>query len=59
MKEIGGCHICGKKANQSCSICGSLVCDEHMHRGVCIECRKGPNKKEKPERNISKEDLYS
>lgn len=59
MKMMGNCHICGKNASQSCSICGSLACDEHMHRGVCTECRKGKGEEKERDKDVSYTDFYS
>lgn len=39
MEMTGGCHICGRTATQSCSICGLITCDKHLKNGICSECR--------------------
>jgi len=57
MRMLGSCHICGKNASQSCSLCGSLTCDEHIQRGVCTQCRKSGD--EKKENDVSYTDYYS
>jgi len=57
MRMLGSCHICGKNASQSCSLCGSLTCDEHIQRGVCTQCRKSGD--EIKENNVSHTDYYS
>lgn len=37
------CHICGKKAERICMICGRGACNEHMDAksGMCSACRAG------------------
>ena len=37
MKRIGLCHVCGKPARNTCSLCGRPVCDDDMDRatGAC------------------------
>jgi len=53
MEMTGMCHICGKPATQSCRICGMMTCDEHLHKGVCLECRRGKMiDKEKDEKSL-------
>jgi len=59
MRMMGSCHICGKNASQSCNICGSLACDEHMKRGICTHCRKEDNKEKRLDGDVSYKDYYS
>ncbi len=36
------CMICRKNtAIASCSLCGTLVCKEHYHNGLCSDCKRG------------------
>jgi len=58
MRMMGSCHICGKNASRSCSICGSITCDEHINRGVCTQCSKDGEGK-KTDKDISYTDYYS
>ena len=41
MELVSGCHICGKVASRTCSVCGLPACDGHMDRGVCSACKRG------------------
>ena len=38
---VGLCHICGKKAQKTCKICGRQTCSEHLKGGACISCLMG------------------
>ncbi|MDE1851323.1 MAG: hypothetical protein KGH69_01370 [Candidatus Micrarchaeota archaeon] len=37
------CHICGRKAERICALCGRGACKEHIDEksGACIACRRG------------------
>jgi hypothetical protein len=37
------CHICGKVADRTCSMCGRPVCikDYDVVSGMCASCRSG------------------
>jgi len=59
MKMMGNCHICGKPANQSCGLCGSITCNKHMEKGICLKCRKGTSREEKHRsRDLTEDDVY-
>lgn len=59
MEMTSPCHICGKPATQSCSICGSITCDKHIEKGVCRECKEGRSGGDDPRTNLSSKDVYS
>jgi len=56
MEIVGQCAICGKPAQNTCSICGRLVCDDHYYpeARMCSHCipvterRNGEHKKGLP-----------
>jgi hypothetical protein len=37
MDKVGICHICGRIANNTCTLCGKPVCDNDFDRntGTC------------------------
>lgn len=59
MEMTGPCHICGKPATRSCKMCGSITCDDHLRKGVCVECSEGGFGGADPGIDISSEDVYS
>ncbi|MGM0404848.1 MAG: hypothetical protein ACQEQM_01735 [Thermoplasmatota archaeon] len=61
MKMISECHVCGKPATRSCSLCGLATCQEHLYRGACAECRRAGMSEETEEkkRHYSRDDVYS
>ncbi|MEM3030751.1 MAG: hypothetical protein QXH27_03385 [Candidatus Micrarchaeia archaeon] len=38
---VGLCHICGRPAVQSCSLCGLPTCERHIRGGVCEDHARG------------------
>ncbi len=59
MELVGQCMICGKPAFNTCSICGSLVCDEHFYprTRMCSRCMSSIEKGEEKKRS-EQPDLY-
>lgn len=57
METVGLCMICGKPAQNTCSLCGRLVCQDHYYpqAKVCSYCipaqerRNGEHRKGPPE----------
>lgn len=37
------CHICGKLATNTCSMCGKMACDSDFDArlGICMACKRG------------------
>ena len=43
MTMIGTCHICGRPATTTCTMCGQLVCpvDSDPITRICRQCSRG------------------
>ncbi len=41
MRVSGICHICGKSASYTCSLCGKATCGQHIKGGICTSCLSG------------------
>ncbi|MFO7992452.1 MAG: orotate phosphoribosyltransferase [Thermoplasmata archaeon] len=58
MEMVGQCHICGRPARNTCSICGLLTCDKHIKNGVCDACRGGVSDKNSQQEKFDKDNVY-